>query len=145
MVCVTRILRTLIHDVGTTSSVVAGQIPICLPTQFICHKNGQAPHRLKRGQFPYTCYTRKLCLCVLFHQERMGKGRHLLSGERNRGLWGIKLKLKHKRIMNSEGTGSSLFLYSQDIEKCIVSILTNDFKGKNKQTFSRRNTIPLTY
>lgn len=40
MVCVTRILRTLIHDVGTTSSVAAGQIfnlssnPIYLPQEW---------------------------------------------------------------------------------------------------------------
>lgn len=38
MVCVTRILRTLVHDVGTTSSVAVSQIPICVPTQFSCHK-----------------------------------------------------------------------------------------------------------
>lgn len=111
MVCVTRILRTLVHDVGTTSSVAAGQIPIRLPTQFICHKNGQASLKLKRGQFPYTCCRMILCLSVLFTPGKHGERKKSCSGERNRGLLEIKLKLKHKRTVNSEVQGLDLLYF----------------------------------
>lgn len=78
MVCVTRILRTLVHDVGTTSSVAVSQIPICVPTQFSYHKIGKES-RMKHGQFPYKCYRRTLCLRIPFTPEKNGEREEIIT------------------------------------------------------------------
>lgn len=99
MVCVTRIFRALVHDVGTTSSAAVGQIPICLPTPFRCHKNSQVSLKAKHGNF-HTNATEEYSVFPS-HQGRMEKGRYHLS-ERNRGLLEIKLKLKLKKTVGRD-------------------------------------------
>jgi hypothetical protein len=87
MVCVTRILRTLVHDVGTTSSVAIGQIPICLPTQFSCHKNGSSQIETWdiSIQIPKDNFV-PLYIC-LSHQERIRKGRNGLIEKEMDTYW----------------------------------------------------------
>lgn len=79
IVCVTRIFRTLVQDVGTRSSVALGQIPIRVPTQFSCHKMVKATLKLKHGQSPYKCYRRILCLCVPFTPGKNGEREEIAS------------------------------------------------------------------
>lgn len=102
MVCVTRIIRTLVSDVGTTSSVAVSQIPICPPSPFSCHKMARLLSNQNMGNF-HTNATEGYCTLVFpSPQRRVGKGRdHHFSGERNRFVKDsleIKLKLKHKRL-----------------------------------------------
>lgn len=93
-ICVTRTLRTLAHDAGTTS-VKCGcwSSSYLSPNPVSCHKSGQTPLRLKQGQFPHKCSRRTLR--VPAPREGWGEGLATSWGGKRKGTGnqtGVKIE-----------------------------------------------------
>lgn len=129
------ILRVLAHEVKTTSSGSIGRFPICLPTQFSHHKNGQASLELKHGQFPYKAN-------FVPHQPspsyqgRVEKGK-TWSSEVNGCFLGIRLEVTHKTGLEGRQTQWAFVLHSQNLAKHMIGTFVFMRKLKNKQKFSQ--------